>query len=392
MEYKSIKNALQSVQVDSSKNITGKITLTETLLDQVKSLSNAGLMDSSLVVNVDGQKKTINAEDLTSSHINAEITLTIEGQSVKDEYFIGESWDDLLAYYSYIQTPPTALYLHSLDQVIDKDSADEKYNNLVSLSHFSRILGLVADLSPADSWILIYGQKIDIPKSFKADALAHTISILPLTRIMEEEIHSDAKQNLLKSVLVDLLSKVKLEKRFQYVVENFSVIFTNFMLGYQSFVSDYSFDKVRREYEEKRTEYISKINNAFQDLGSKFILLPAPLWLAITQAKSVHDAKGNLIDIELFKNIDILFITLLVAVFLFLLVLGQLSYLDSLKKEYSLLFARLKSDYPDIEYDAETELKPLNSRHLSVWLQLWAVNIINFVLTIFSIVIVVSVF
>jgi hypothetical protein len=318
------------------------------------------------------------------------VEVILEGIVPNDDFYIGQSWETLLEYHKYLENPPKLIYFQTDDLIVDQSSNQKYFNNLQSISQLTKSLNLIDDLNFSDAWILIYGQKVEIPKRISVSILDHQFSPLPLITLLNEEIHNEAKKNLFKAVIVDLVGKVKLEKRFEKIIEEFPLVLTNFMLGYQSFISNYSFDKVRREYEEKRTEFILKINNAFQDVASKLIILPAPLWLALTQAKKIHDDTGHLIYLDLFKNITIVIIIVLVSIYLFLSINGQFHYLESVKKEYSQLFKRLHSDYPSVNLSdnpGQSELGDLNKRHDWIWWQLTGVNVLNVVMAILAIII-----
>lgn len=97
-----------------------------------------------------------------------------------------------------------------------------------------------------------------------------------------------------------------------------SLIF-NVLLSYQSYVKSYTFDKVRKEYLEKRTEYISKNHSVFDTMATNLLSLPAGIWFATTQINIMEMNALN--DIVFYKNL-VVFITIILLCALLILNLG----------------------------------------------------------------------
>lgn len=91
-------------------------------------------------------------------------------------------------------------------------------------------------------------------------------------------------------------------------------------------------------------------------------------------------------NVLVYKNISALVVTLMLGIFVILTAWGQLSYLESLKKEYSGLFERLKSQFQDESSAIDGEVSSLDARHTVVWLTLWFALICTVIVVVITVV------
>ena len=120
---------------------------------------------------------------------------------------------------------------------------------------------------------------------------------------------------------------------------------SNVLLSYQSYVENYTFDKVRKEYLEKRTEYVSKIHGVFDNIATKLLSLPAGIWFATTQIKEIEI--GGLETMAFAKNVSVIVTVSVLAVLLIFNLFGQFSTISTMSKEYRGVFNALAKTYED---------------------------------------------
>lgn len=380
--YQKIKTSLDGLDLRSSNDRVGSLILDAENISLLKSLASSALVDSH-INNPNNFVDSVEIERLGEEHYGKTYEITLKGSLIKNRYFLGESWDEFLSHSSYLLNPPDAIYLNDKDVIIGEVHTNANFENFKSISSLVQIVERVKDYSDSTHWGMIYGNKIKIDKAIDKSILDRTINTEPINRILLEDSHTEAKENLLKKTIVKFVSDCDEKKRLEFLVENFERFVSEFLLNFETYVSNYSFDKVRSEYEEKRTEYIAKVNNVFQDISTKLIIMPAPLWLAITQVNSNGDSLIN------YKKFGIAAITILVAIYLAATLYGQYKLLESVKKEYTALFLRLKSEYKTLTDSGEVPPE-LKSRYESVWWQLNIASIVGVVLVVLSLIIVVE--
>ena len=383
--YEQIKRSLIEVNERADDRIQGSVTLSHEVRQHLITLLEQDLVES-LAILQNGNR--VDLAQLDNSQDGQVVTITLDGLRPLGNTFIGPSWSKLLEYNQNLTKPPRLIYLHDSNKIIDADSNDPKYNTLHQIAWVLEQLKENADYPTGSDYVFLHHQKVEIPLNCDESILNHSIESLNLKLILEDEHHKSAKKSLFKSVICEMLGETKKELRFKKLISEFDVFTTRFTLAFHSYVTDYSFDKIRKEFEEKRTEYIQKVNNAFQDISSKLIVMPAPLWLALSQSASIHLSGGVLNHIQLYKNITIIVLIVTVSILLGIMIWGQFKVLNSIKIEYKNLFARLQSEFPEVKLDSEHELKSLSDRHSIVYSQLIAVQIINLVLGVFAVVIV----
>jgi len=161
----------------------------------------------------------------------------------------------------------------------------------------------------------------------------------------------------MKEVLYSLLVNVPERDRLQYLFSHFGEFTKRVNENYQLFVSEFSFDKVRREYEEKKREYLVKLNDVFSSVQSRMIGIPVSL--ALTALK----LSGSVDDLSLTSNLLILMAVLIYSVFIFIMLANQSHTLNSIKDEYTSQMKRMKHHFAD-QYDKIEDIqRELNKRY-----------------------------
>jgi len=175
--------------------------------------------------------------------------------------------------------------------------------------------------------------------------LDYAIDVDALEKLLNKDLHQEAINCLICKELVSFLKDIHVKERFSYLIKHMSSLISNVLLSYQSYVESYTFDKVRKEYLEKRTAYISKIHDVFDAIATKLLTLPAGIWFATSQINQLNVEYIN--DIAFYKNIAVLVTVALLAILMLLNLIGKFTMLDFQKKEYSDIFAELLKSFKD---------------------------------------------
>jgi hypothetical protein len=148
--------------------------------------------------------------------------------------------------------------------------------------------------------------------------LDYSIDTTALENLRKRDLHQEAIINLMCKEVVSFVKNIDEKQRVSYLVQNFNALISNILLSYQTYTENYSFDKVRKEYLEKRTEYVKKMNEAFDSVAVKMLAIPAAIWFAIAQIKPINSS-SPLTDFS--KNYIVL-ITISVLVVILVLNIG----------------------------------------------------------------------
>lgn len=387
--YQQIKHFLDREIYRADDRLQGIISLDINIRQHLNLLLEHNLVENQAILQ--GSQRRIELTGLDNRYDGQIATITLDGLRPLGNTFIGPSWAKLLEYSQNVTSPPKLIYLLELNEIIDAETNDQKYLTLHKIAWVLEQLKDNSDYQGVSGNVFLHHQNVEIPLNCDEALLSHPFQIEPLRLILGDEHHKSAKKSLFKIVLCEMLGETKKELRLKKLITEFDVFTTRFEIAFHSYVTDYSFDKIRKEFEEKRTEYIKKVNDVFQDIASKLIIMPAPLWLALTQSASI--SPNNVLNyIQLYKNITIIVLTLAVTILLGVMIWGQFKILNSIKLEYTGLFARLQSEYPDVKLDSQHELNSLSGRHEVIWWQLVAVQVVNILLCVFAVVVVCQTF
>ena len=146
--------------------------------------------------------------------------------------------------------------------------------------------------------------------------------------------------SLVRESLFNLLSDLDTKVRLSHLVTHFNAFTSKLLVSYERYVRNYSFDKIRKEYREKATEYTDRINKVFDDVSTKTFSIPLGVWFATSQTK----ATTAIDSLQFVKNVSYTMMVAFLVVAVCLNLLGQFSTLSAMVKEYTDLFERLSSE------------------------------------------------
>ncbi|AZC07316.1 hypothetical protein DKE48_001310 [Acinetobacter nosocomialis] len=172
----------------------------------------------------------------------------------------------------------------------------------------------------------------------------YSIDTTALENLRKRDLHQEAIINLMCKEVVSFVKNIDEKQRVSYLVQNFNALISNILLSYQTYTENYSFDKVRKEYLEKRTEYVKKMNEAFDSVAVKMLAIPAAIWFAIAQIKPINSS-SPLTDFS--KNYIVLITVSVIVAILVLNIWGHRNSLVTMVKEYQDIFKNLSSKFED---------------------------------------------
>ena len=164
---------------------------------------------------------------------------------------------------------------------------------------------------------------------------------------LSDESHKDAKPHILQNSLISLLYNIPEQKRFEYLLQNFSCFSIKFDDAYYAYVVGFSFDDLRKEYEERYREYMVKINDLISSSLTKSLMIPGVLYLTATRTQSIQTSKGLLNGIEsLIVNVGIGSAAIIVFMIYWCILCNEKRSLKSIEDEFKSLMGRLEEKSP----------------------------------------------
>ncbi|RTZ17351.1 hypothetical protein EJ063_00800 [Vibrio aquaticus] len=315
--------------------------------------------------------------DVNGSYFKADQLL--EGQTCKVEldpsqlmragYEIYLKWEDFFSYPKNLTQAPVCFYVHSSKSVYLGDSENiseptlKCYLDVLKLINCLKKASDHSEDSSSDkkTFIFLHKARMNIECDYSLKDIEHGIDgITQVDTWFGQKTHKDQRKAIFKAALYDQLKSVDSNKRFQHLIANFGDISAKLVEDYNLYVSEFSFDDVRLEYQEKKREFIVKINDTFNDIQTKALGIPVSIGLVAFRLSSQNidaNAKNLAADFLLYAA------AMIYGLMMFLLVCNQLHTLKSLKKEYRDQEARLKRKYPKQHGAIRGEFKELDRRH-----------------------------
>lgn len=384
--YKSIRELMTDVVVDGN-DVSGFVDFNANIVDKLKQLNEVGLCSASFDIYKDDTRKldlTVN-DEITNKHYSAcnRAKIELSKQSAQNEdHFICSTWADLTNYTGYLLNPVEAVYISDLNKILTKDSKDAKFTTYLNVSEVCNLVKDVAHANKGNTYTILCGQPLDITLSVDDSVLNADIDIGFYDELLGKDQHKEAMNSLVREALYNLLSDLDPKSRLSHLVNHFNAFTSKLLVSYEQYVRNYSFDKVRKEYREKATEYIDKVNKIFDEVATKTFSIPLGVWFATSQMQTTDSMES----LQFFKNISYCVMVFFLVVVVCWNLLGQFATLSATENEYKDLFKRLGDELEAGQKDELGTLEQgLDTRKLRVWLKLVATMVFALVLLGFTV-------
>lgn len=303
------------------------------------------------------------------SEINQYHSKQVEGHLDPDNVpglnsMVYESWESFLSMRRNITNTP-ALFL-----ILEDDSVYPTANPTQTLKHYQEVqkfIGMLTDHADhqtditagiPSNLIFLHKNRLEVEMTFTPDALINGLDgVSIIASLLEDPTHSEQKKSILKEVLHSILANIPEQTRLHHLLQHFGEFSKRFNENYQLFVSEFSFDDVRKEYEEKKRDYLLKLNTAFAEVSAK--MLGVPIALAMVSFK----LSGTIDHSSLWANAMLLLAVIVYITLMIALIKNQKHSLNAIKAEYESHMARLKNQYADQYQKIEGMKSDLDNRY-----------------------------
>uniref|UniRef100_A0A486XIY2 Putative phage-related membrane protein n=1 Tax=Rheinheimera sp. BAL341 TaxID=1708203 RepID=A0A486XIY2_9GAMM len=345
--YSSVFSALEDKELIGG-DFKGKLKLNSELKDALTLLENKELTSGSYSYFKSGSAKSsisldqINIDKFDDSYF---FEVDISSRAFKGDYVICNNWDAVLTNETKVKSPAKYIFFTQTETLLTPSSKDVKYCNYLNVQKVYYLVKRLAESTEGGDKTIFFERPLTFEFVLVETDLEYAIDVEALEKLLNKDLHQEAINCLICKELVSFLKDIHVKERFSYLIKHMSSLISNVLLSYQSYVESYTFDKVRKEYLEKRTIYVSKIHGVFDAIATKLLTLPAGIWFATSQINQLK--AGYLNDISFYKNIAVIATVFILTVLLILNLIGQYSTLDVQQKEYKDIFNELKKNFED---------------------------------------------
>tara|TARA_R110002126_G_scaffold88837_1_gene212670 strand:+ start:11321 stop:12523 length:1203 start_codon:yes stop_codon:yes gene_type:complete len=360
----------------SEDSATGGLTLTDDVASKLLNAETKGIYNG--IVNYDSQPFSLssNKESLAGKMVTIEIDYLV------DQVF--KNPNSLLDSKTHLIYPPEQFMLLDLSNEIQQKNGNnniEWTDKYFELTQILQVLSNTKDHSDVGhQWYFLHRGKLEFTVEYNADYAelcdldGHKIFL----EIMDSDEHRQQKIYIIQETLVKLLGSEKTNQRFTKLLSMLPEFFITFEQSYRLFVASFSFDDLRKEYEERYREYISKMNESLSDATTKALAIPASLLFAITRMESVdpqifkmsETVVQTAINSARYQHIAMITVITIVSILVWLLSQSHKNSLNAIETEYSNLMERLSAQTQSDESETRKKitgiLSQLDNRKSSV--------------------------
>ncbi|KZN39830.1 hypothetical protein [Pseudoalteromonas luteoviolacea] len=369
--YSHVFSRLKSVEI-LDKEVKGKLNLTEELASNLMALEKEGLTSGAYNFTKRGKSAgTATLGELKPGHYidDVEFEIDLSGFHETGTLFVCRDWNEFLSYSNVMESPKNQVFFTSTGELLSASSKITKFENYHSMVEAYQFIKSLANSTEGGNDTIIYERPLKFDFTLTEADLEHPVNIDALKKLQKKDLHTEAIHCLICQELVSFLKDKDVKKRFSYLVQNMDSLTSNILLSYQSYVENYTFDKVRKEYLEKRTEYISKVHDTFDSVATKLLSLPAGVWFATSEIE-VIPVKTGLESFEFVKNVAVLCTMVLAVILLTINLLGQFSSLRAIRGEYTEVFKSLEHSFEEEKQNIKEALAGIESARTQVCIKL----------------------
>ncbi|WP_333724624.1 hypothetical protein [Acinetobacter sp. AOR34_HL] len=336
---------------ESRDQFVSWMELDSTKLAHLKTLNHYSLADGSLNVKVNGKLGTsgVILDRIQDKHFNPEYVFEVKLNKTNinfgHDFIVCNNWNTVLKYDHYIKKTIKNIFMTENSIYFDSGSSDPKYKNYLAIGELYKFIKFLSVESNADTDSIFYNRSYKFKIRACEEDLNYPIDTKSIDKFKHQDMHREAIINLMCKEVAAFVKDQTEDFRFSYLIRNINPLITNINHSYQSYVEDYTFDKVRKEYNEKKTEYIKKLNDTFDSVATKMFAIPAGIWFATAQMKVIGEPSNYLFT----KNFIVLMTVLCMVLIMILNILGQRSTVTQMNSEYSQVFDALKSKFEEEE-------------------------------------------
>ncbi len=352
--YREILLSLNDVdRADTHDKFVGWLKFDASSVVNFKSICEIGLAsyslkvkkkNSDIVTPVDIDRVINNFErKFSNDELLFQVELEKSNVNNGNNFLICSDWNELLSFEHYVMTPVKEIFFTSKNLYLNENSKDAKYLNYLKVGKVFEFVKFLTDQTKSDQGTIFFNRSYKFCFNLNESCLDSSIDSDSLESLMNKDMHREAIIHLMTKEVANFVKDQDENNRFIHIIKNLNPLIHNINHSYQSYVDNYSFDKVRKEYLEKRTEYIKKMNDSFDSVATKMLAIPAGIWFAIAQIQQVTASD----QVVATKNIVVLITITFMVALLIMNIWGQRNTLVSMMKEYTNIFSTLSSKFED---------------------------------------------
>lgn len=336
------------------------VTISSNAIIQLTECIDSGIPISAFLLN----ETYIELEDL-AANIGSTVKIQLSSDELKQKNLsIFNEWSDFLSFKPNLLHPPESFIILQEEIVHPSSAAAGKLKHFFDISNFLHLLNDNADHSTKvtskviDELVFLHKSRLDIPITLPIDCLNDALDGYSIVdSLFKDDSHTEQKSSIFKEVMYGLLINIPVKERLGYLLLNFGEFSKRFNENYQLFVSEFSFDDVRKEYEENKRDYLTKLNDIFSSVQTKMLGIPISLAIASLKMSSVVDG------ISFWTNFLLAISISIYSIMMFMLIANQKHTLSAVKSEYGSQMARLKHQYSE-QYESIKKIQTeLDKRH-----------------------------
>lgn len=263
------------------------------------------------------------------------------------DYVIYRSLDTLIGRGNFLLRAPTECYLIDEDALVPEEPGSDRVRNYLRVVRLADLLCQQADhvdrTGGTPRLVFLHKASLTVPVTYRADDLDRSIQGLEaLESLLESGEHKEQKRSILKAALYDLLaSETDPDRRFRRLLSNLTDLAREFRERYQLFVCEFDFEEVREELEEKRRDYLVRLNATFHDMGAKPLSVPVAFYVAVTKMVPLPSTGSPFETLVL--NTVVALAVVIVSLYIWMLLNSHRHTLRATGEEYTALLNRWQS-------------------------------------------------
>jgi len=341
---------------DGSK-LVGTVQVTEAIRDSIQQLDDSDTDFVTVTVQRDGGLANIPDQ----LEVDETIQLILRLQRGLGAFF-GQNLEDLLSVAGgkYCQKVPEPVLLLE-ENWRSWESGEEQqhihaYMEVVKFIDYLR--SNVADYDKNDSLLFLgVTEKLELPLRYKSESIiSHAGAILDslasINKLLNTQYCTEDKTRHLKLVLVDTLSRIDRENRFDEFLIRIDQITSKFFHNFELFISNFSFDDDLERLQADSRQFTNQLNTAINTIQSRVIGIPFGTIIPALMLRAKNSIPSSL-DLPIFLS------SVFIVIFIGIVLVTQIFDLNRVRREYRSKWERMRKEIPTLASKLRSEYRSL---------------------------------
>jgi hypothetical protein len=285
-----------------------------------------------------------------------------------EDLIFARDLNQIVSSFNFAVREPRCYYLSDLD-FLSFEPPPETPRTVLRYRQTLQLIGLLEQAADhAETFdhrrLLVFlttRKKLRVKVTYKDSELQDLPELGELEQSLFSPPHEPIKLTLFKTALARILEATPNEEsHFRVVLKSFQRLVAEYLANYHLFVSEFSFETEKERLQERKRDYLLKINSVLNEIQNKLLAVPISLVLVGGQMRLADTGAAVL------TNVVILIGGVVFGVLMLILAANQQNSISAIRSDIDARRTRWQEEVPSLLPELNVVLRELDTRYKRV--------------------------